>query len=93
MNDAPELFPASDGAMLSPKRGWLQRHGLTTSYCPGVFTADESESLETGDMVYPWGCTRAGDRLAPIGWGDTEDEACADFAIKAGIPLWNEEMK
>jgi hypothetical protein len=89
-----ELFPLSAVTMLSPRLAWLEKHGLETEHvCDEPF-----ESPETGRDITPWVCrSRArrmnGGHFAPneIGGGMTEDEACADFALAAGIKLWNEE--
>lgn len=88
-----ELFPATEGAALSPRLQWMQRHGVMTYRIPsdGTWIAgvakdafgrvSEAEwfAAETGS----WGETR-------IGVASTEDEALADLALKHGIRLWNE---
>lgn len=89
-----ELFPVEQTTMLSPRLAWLKRHALETERIPG----GGCESPETGDYIPLWVCRVV--KLHPnfscyrekeIGGGETEDLACADFAINAGIRLWNEE--
>lgn len=91
-----ELFPAESIASESPRLRWMRRHNLETERIPeggpGV------ESPETGDDIPAFVCrikkqnpnfSTYCDR--EIGGGDTEEEAIIDFAIHAGIPLWNED--
>jgi hypothetical protein len=91
-----ELFPVEQVTQLSPKLAWLKRHGLETERIPEG--GPGCECPETGEDIPAWVCRVK--KLHPnfstysprqIGGGDTEDEACADFAINAGIKLWNEE--
>jgi hypothetical protein len=91
-----ELFPIESVTQDSPRLAWLKRHNLETECIPeggpGV------ESPETGEDIPAWICrvrkqhpnfSTYCDR--EIGGGNTEDDAIADFARNAGIPLWNEE--
>jgi hypothetical protein len=88
-----ELFKVE--TVLSPRLAWLKRHGLETEHIP----EGGRECPETGDEIPNWVCRvilpaeRMGCHYRPneIGGGDTEEEACADFAVNAGIRLWNEE--
>ncbi len=89
-----ELFPAEAVTMLSPRLAWMKRHGLETEHLPNGGT----ECPETGSEIPHWICRVV--KLNPnfshykqreIGMGDTEDDACADYAKNAGVRLWNEE--
>jgi hypothetical protein len=82
------LFPVVE--TLSPKLAWLKRHGLVCYY-----SDFNGESPETGEDIRPWTCARADAPqevlFGKAGIGDTEDEACANYAAKHGLRLWNEE--
>lgn len=87
-----DLFPIE--TTLSPRLRWMQKHNLETEHIPNGGT----ESAETGDWIPHWICRVK--KLHPnyslyfereIGSGDTEEESIADFAVNAGIRLWNEE--
>ena len=86
-----ELFPVE--VALSPKLKWLARHNLVTEHIP----EGGMECPETGDEIPHWvrrvNKTDPNEHYRPceIGGGDTEDEACGDWAINAGVKLWNEE--
>ncbi len=79
-----ELFAPTEGAADSPRLAWLKRHGLV--YYFSDFTG---ESPETGNDIRPW--TPQEVLFGKAGVGDTEDEACADYAQKHALKLWNEE--
>lgn len=86
-----ELFPPETVAMDSPKLAWLKRYQLITEHDPEM--QPDTESPETGENLLAWVCFEVGKVENRYGYGNTEDEAYADFAIKAGISLWNEETK
>jgi hypothetical protein len=73
-----ELFPAKAVTMLSPRLKWMKAHGVVTKkrhFVPAVETW-------IADLISaPW----------PVGYGPTEEEACRDLGVKAGLRLWNEE--
>lgn len=80
----PDLFPPDAGRMDSPRLAWLKKHGLITQLHDRM--DDDYADLE------PWVCHQVIDRDFRVwGLGNTEDEACADYAQRNGIPLWNEE--
>lgn len=72
---------------LSPRLAWIKRHRVVV----------ERVNAETSGG-FKWICRTEHPPLAgfwppnSIGGGETEDEAIADFAIAAGIRLWNEEL-
>jgi len=76
-----ELF--SVGESMSPKLKWLRKHGLVTHF--------SQETLGDPDSC-AWTCAMA--KMHPgfsiregiIGVGNTEEEACIDYAIKNDIP-------
>lgn len=95
MGAETELFPAASVAMDSPKLAWLKSRGLITWRTPGL--VGDEESPETGEPIKAWTCMSEsaledGD-LHDTATGDTEHEACANYAIKHAIPLWNEATK
>lgn len=77
-----ELFPVESVTMDSPRLAWMKRHGLVISLCLMV---DRN----------PWTCRKEqkqeGVAFQVIGIGETEEEACMDYAMKEDIPSWNEE--
>jgi hypothetical protein len=89
-NMTDELFPSETVTMDSPKLAWLKKHGLTTSYAENVGDAKD----EFGNQAKPWTCAKiilGGRCIGSMGYGDTEEDACADFAEKYDLLLWNEE--
>ena len=89
----PELFPIPES--LSPKLAWLKKHGLVTHYFEVL--QEGAESPETGEELYPWTCMDR--RPNPnhsikegiVGVGETEEEACMDYARKNDILHWTLE--
>lgn len=76
--------------MDSPRLAWIKRHQLVL-----YFSDFTGKSPETGNDIRPWTCSR-GDSPGEVlfgkaGIGNTEDEACCDYAQKHGLRLWNEE--
>ncbi len=86
-----ELFPAEAVTMDSPRLAWMKRHGLCTYHVPEL----TGECPETGADLKPWTCVSKTQPehvlFGRYGQGDTEDEACADYAVKFKVSLWNEE--
>ncbi len=80
--------------MLSPKLAWLFFHELETEH----LTNGGEECPKSGDEIPHWVCRLKVPRRwedgiwspREIGSGDTEEEACADLAVRRGINLWNE---
>jgi len=64
----------------SPRLAWMRANKIqchVTTQCPlpvSCWSGDLAESMENN----------------LIGYGNTEDEAIADFAKRAGLRLWNE---
>ena len=83
MNTSDTLFPEETGQMLSPKARWLLEHGLDT--------------WETKGEDKPWTCAPSC-RKFPVGFpdlnkatfGEDEQEAIANYALKHGMKLWFE---
>ncbi len=70
---------------LSPRLLWIAKHGFYT----GKLNHTEDEA---GDVPAKWVATRQDPifRAISVGYGDTEDEALTQLALKLGIRLWNE---
>ena len=73
-----DLFP--DCRQDSPRLAWMKRHGVEVVELP-----------VKQDGQYPF-CAGTASLMHAFGYGDTEDDALADFAKRNGIPLWNEEQ-
>jgi hypothetical protein len=75
----------------SPRLKWIRGHALRTHYDKDVSPGDECEI--SGEKLYPWvAFTGAPNFPRPdAGYGNTEDEALCDWAIKMEVRLWNEE--
>ena len=71
-----ELFNLPESK--SPRRQWMEKHGITTA--PRIWDAYEGNTR--------WAAFRY---LKNTAYGDTEDEAITQLALKLGIKLWNEE--
>lgn len=88
-----ELFPPEVVAVPSPRLAWIKKHALVLDQP----RRGGSECPETGDDIPIWVCRKrvplSGNHWSKfeIGGGNTEDEACADFAKNARVLLWNEE--
>lgn len=87
-----ELFAPETTKQLSPKLKWLEQHGLETEDLSDLGGIDPC----TGDDIPRWVCrvkkTMVKGRwmAAEVGGGDTETDACAEYAVKNGLHLWNE---
>jgi hypothetical protein len=81
------LFPVVES--LSPRLAWMKQHGLIC-----YFSDFTGESPETGNDIRPWTCSRADAPqevlFGKAGIGDTEEDACADYARKHSLSGWNE---
>jgi hypothetical protein len=83
-----ELFPPDSVAMISPRLAWIKKHGVRTHH---------SRAFEDAEWL-PW-CAAFGEPFEVIneqgdgalGFGQTEDEAIIDLAVKFDVKLWNEE--
>ena len=62
----------------SPRLCWLEKHGIVT-------LRGKSDSWAAWLKAKPTKVDQT------IGYGESEDEAIADLAIKLGLRLWNEE--
>lgn len=83
----PTLFDVP--VQLSPRLAWMEKHDVQTKNCPGDWVC-EFTGLE-GPCWIAWsGKQTFGHILEPC-HGDTEKSAIADFAMRNGIRLWNEE--
>lgn len=78
-----ELFDLPESK--SPRLQWMERHGITVRrYGPhdcGKPGWQDNEWFAMGKVHLNY----------EIGYGDTEDEAITQLALKLGIKLWNEE--
>lgn len=87
-----QLFSERDIVSDSPRIAWVKRLGLQVWRTPidGL-----CECPETGEEIKAWSCCTIQelDRLSirAVGTGDTEEEACVEWARKHHEPLWNEE--
>ena len=83
MSAEPDLFP--DAVMPCPRLAWLARHRLQTKH----------EQLPRGRIgpwnTKPWTCCDYGMILS--GFGDTEEDACWEYARMMGIKHWLEDMR
>lgn len=83
------LFSEDVGRCDSPRLKWIAKHNIKVHF---------SKAIEPGFQPYtasfedePWiVINEQGDYC--VGFGETEDEAIADLAIKTRTPLWNEEQ-
>jgi hypothetical protein len=71
-----ELFDIKESK--SPRLAWLEKHKIAT-------LRGKPDSWAAWTIGKP---TKV-DQI--IGYGESEDEAIADWAIKTGMRLWNEE--
>ena len=81
----------SVGESLSPLAAWKRKHGLiTVMEDPNIVG---TESPDSGELCAAFYCMRD-DRivnsqdLEKIGRGDTEDEACSDYAKRNDLWHW-----
>ena len=59
----------------SPRLAWMKKLGLFCNRCErGVFLAIAKDAIPTEQTLFY----------------ETEDDALSDFAVRYGIPLWNE---
>ena len=78
-----ELFPPSTVAGESPRLRWIKQYGLTvlpTNQVP--HWQDDPRMAYKLEAVSNFSACR--------GFGDTEDDALADWAHTRGVRLWNE---
>lgn len=81
MND--ELFNPKDVTMDSPKLAWMKKHGIVTD--------EDKHHTEDSEDDRWYAITRHPDGKRIVGTGATEHDALADWSIKRGVRLWNEE--
>lgn len=84
MNDLLFEVPESK----SPRLLWVEKNSIKTAVMP------EAEADEIGEIPGRWGAMIGVGALKEagfIGYGNTEEDAILDLAIKLKIPLWNEE--
>ena len=79
---SPDLFPDAVGD--SPKAAWFKQHGIKT-HDRGA--GDLGEGDATGERILRWTCEGV---RGHTGYGDTEDEALADWARRNRVRFWNE---
>jgi hypothetical protein len=72
-----ELFDIEESK--SPRLAWIEKHQIVTL-------------RGKPDCWAAWLSARSTRVEQTIGYGESEDEAIADLAIKLGIRLWNEEL-
>lgn len=80
------------GESLSPLAAWKRRHMLVTVMEDPAIVG--TEGPESGEVCTAFYCMKNMDTyptqaLDKIGRGDTEDEACADFAQRNGLHHWS----
>jgi len=71
-----ELFDIEESK--SPRLAWIEKHQIVTL-------------RGKPDSWAAWLSARSARAEQAIGYGESEDEAIADLAIKLGLRLWNEE--
>ena len=71
-----ELFDIEESK--SPRLAWIEKHQIVTL-------------RGKPDSWAAWLSARSTRVEQTIGYGESEDEAIADLAIKLGLRLWNEE--
>lgn len=79
METLPELFSSTDMACESPRARWMRENAVTT------FDRGSGGEDEFGEYQR-WHATGFGKKAD----GDTQDEALAELAKKAGVRFWNE---
>ena len=86
----PDLFPDADMAMDSPRLAWKKKHGVSVSHC-----ADEEHPWSAWFASNTHADNRDGVPINPdlCGFGETEEDALRDLAVRNDTPLWNEEVK
>jgi len=75
-----ELFDIPESK--SPRLQWMEKHGIETA--KGNF---ERPSDKSRHEWIAW----SNPEIQSTGWGNAEDEAITQLALKMGIKLWNEE--
>lgn len=85
----PELFPPESVAMDSPRLLWMKRLGLDVHRAPDEVIGIEDDF---GDIITKWYIVDTKFHPGePMPYeGETQDEALQSYAVKHGIPLWNE---
>ena len=89
-----DLFPTA--VQPSPRLQWLEAHSIGIAENPNFVTPGQECDL-TGKEVFKFAVKGWKDfngimRLLKVcGEGNTEEDAVADWARKAGVRLWNEE--
>ncbi len=83
-----ELFPAEAVTMDSPKLRWIKKHGVQTHHSKAF--ADEDWMPWCAAFGVPFEVVES-DGDGALGFGDTEEDAIRDLAVKFNVPLWNEE--
>lgn len=87
-----ELFPVESVTMDSPRLAWMKRHGLCAYHSPAL---DGAECEFTDVPIRPWTCCSASQPIdilfGRFGVGNTEEEACLDYAMKEDIPNWTQQ--
>lgn len=83
-----ELFPDADMAKDSPRLAWCKKHGVRLHNAPSM---DEPWAAWFSTNV----CSKNPDGV-PLdtdlcGFGQTDDDALRDLAVRNDVPLWNEE--
>jgi hypothetical protein len=74
---------------LSPRLAWMKRHGIKTSHVP---VSSDTEDELSGEEVLPWmAYTGVAYSLSPKhAFGETEEGALINLAIRFHIPHWND---
>jgi len=83
-----ELFDTPES--LSPRLAWMRKHKLETMRNP-------SPKAEDGES--PWVCRviKTAESKSGLWWpneiagGDTEEQACEQFAMNRGLKHWNQQ--
>lgn len=90
-----ELFPVESVLQDSPKLAWMKANHVLTHNAPhmeqswcAIVARPEHRGMDIGEIMAK--ACQLYDLTDRIGYGETEDEAIADLAIKHGMRLWNE---
>jgi len=82
-----ELFDITEQD--SPRLAWIKKHAVQITVNKNIRPGNDDED-EFGNEIRPVEC-RTVTRRSKIGFGDTEDEAIHDWALKNKVRMWGEE--
>lgn len=95
LSECTELFPTDAFKQDSPRLAWVKKHDVRTHCIP-----ERNMPMARDECIQKWSAWFGPEDVVEIieddgpealGYGDTEEEAMRDLAIRHSVKLWNEE--